>query len=148
MLDKNLIIIDSEYKTSEEVIKGLGDLLYNNQYVGKEFIQAVLDREKEYPTGIPSKFPIALPHTTSKFVNKSGIAIALLKEPVEFYQMGDNNKKLDVKIVVMLAIDNSKQHLKYLQRIMDIFEDHEILRQLECVDTVDDAYRVLSYINA
>ncbi|MFR0063869.1 MAG: PTS sugar transporter subunit IIA [Veillonella parvula] len=48
----------------------------------------IQDREKEYPTGLPSTPPgIAIPHANYEMVNKTTLAIATLKEPALFHNM-------------------------------------------------------------
>jgi len=148
MIEKNLIKLDLDYETRADVITRLGQLLHEKDYVKEEFIQAVLDREEKHPTGIPAEPAIALPHTSSDLVKRAAIAVAILDKPVEFYQMGGSGERLNVKIVFMLAIDDPEKHLNYLQRIMDILEDDEALKKLENSTTVEDAYKVLSYINS
>ena len=71
-------------------------------------------------------------HTDPCYVETTGIAIGVLKEPVSFFQMGTNpkeNVKVPVKFVMMLAIAG-KQHLEVLQRAILLIQDAEVLKML------------------
>ena len=75
---------------------------------------------------------MAIPHTDPCYVETTGIAIGVLKEPVSFFQMGTNpkeNVKVPVKFVMMLAIAG-KQHLEVLQRAILLIQDAEVLKML------------------
>ena len=80
-------------------------------------MQALKDREAEFPTGINTgEKGVAIPHTDVSHVNKKGIAIATLKQPVEFVEMGTDDEYVNAQVVFMLAVDE-KGHLELLQAI-------------------------------
>ena len=75
---------------------------------------------------------VAIPHTDPEHVIDSAIAIAVLKNPVEFYHMGTNpseGMKVSVTFVIMLAIAG-KQHLEMLQKAIQLIQDQDVLRNL------------------
>lgn len=63
-------------------------------------------------------------------VNKAGTAIGVLKQSVPFIQMGTDDESVDVKLVFMLAVDNPTVHMEKLQRIVQIIQDKEVLKQI------------------
>lgn len=70
--DEKIAQFKVEANSSKEAIKIAADELYKRGIVKKEFLEHVLQRENEYPTGLATdKFGIAIPHTDSKYVNRS-----------------------------------------------------------------------------
>ena len=63
-----------------------------------EYVEAIKQREKEYPTGLPSTDPVvAIPHANYEMVKKTTLAIATLNEPVLFENM--ENYILEFRII-------------------------------------------------
>ena len=101
--DSQLVFSQLDAKDSTDVISQLADALYQHGNVNADFKQAVLDREKVYPTGLPSgEICVAVPHTDVKYVKKPAIVFASLKKAVDFANMADKSQKVSVRFVVML----------------------------------------------
>ena len=113
---------------SEAAIRKIGEGLYRNGYVKDSFVDAVLEREKVYPTGLPfARCGIALPHTDIEHVIRPIIAVAVLKDPVIFQNMGDASQAVEVKMVVMLAMKNSEFQLTLLSRLIETLQDSDFV---------------------
>lgn len=134
MIDDNLILTNLEVNKDVEVLERLSDLLEKYGYVKKNFKEAVVKREKMFPTGlaVEENFGIAIPHADREHVNKIGIAIATLKEPVLFRQMGgEEEDKVAVSLVCMLSIDDPHKHMEILSNLMELFSDHKMLEKVK-----------------
>lgn len=130
-LNENLIMPDLKAGSSDEVFQQLGGLLVSEGYCKSSYVQALIEREKDFPTGINmGNIGIAIPHTDKEHVIKGAVAIGVLKEPVHFYQMGTNDENVEAKLIFMLAVKDPKEHLVFLQRILMILQDQEVLKQL------------------
>lgn len=128
-LNEELVFRNVQAKTDSEVLAFLASEMYKKNYVKEEYIQAIQEREKEYPTGLPSTPPgIAIPHANYEMVNKTTLAIATLKDPVLFHNMENNNEQLPLQIVIMMAIGEPHGQVEMLQKIVGIIQD-EPLRQ-------------------
>ena len=128
-LNEELFVRNVQAKTDSEVLAFLASEMYKKNYVKEEYIQAIQEREKEYPTGLPSTPPgIAIPHANYEMVNKTTLAIATLKDPVLFHNMENNNEQLPIQIVIMMAIGEPHGQVEMLQKIVGIIQD-EPLRQ-------------------
>ena len=128
-LNEELVFRNVQAKTDSEVLAFLASEMYKKNYVKEEYIQAIQEREKEYPTGLPSTPPgIAIPHANYEMVNKTTLAIASLKDPVLFHNMENNNEQLPIQIVIMMAIGEPHGQVEMLQKIVGIIQD-EPLRQ-------------------
>lgn len=129
-LKKELIIPGLEAKSSDDIFEALGGELVKQGYCKESYVQALKDREAEFPTGINmGEKGVAIPHTDVSYVNKKGIAIATLKEPVSFIEMGTDDEYVKAQVIFMLAVDE-KGHLELLQAILGILQDQETLKKL------------------
>ena len=129
-LKKELIIPGLEAKNSDEIFEALGGELVKQGYCKESYVQALKDREAEFPTGINmGEKGVAIPHTDVSHVNKKGIAIATLKEPVSFIEMGTDDEYVKAQVIFMLAVDDNG-HLELLQAILGILQDQETLTKL------------------
>lgn len=143
-LDKSVIVPDLEAKTWEDVMKNLGQKLIDAGYSKESYIDALIAREKDFPTGLDiDGLGVAIPHTDVSHVNKAGIAIGVLKEPVTFIQMGTDDEEVQVKLVFMLAVTDPNAHIDELQRIIEIIQDKGVLEKLF---TVTDKETIIEVI--
>ena len=150
MIDEKLVKIKSKAKTNFEILDELADLLYENGYVKDSFKQAVKDREKSFPTGllVEDNFGIAIPHADREHVNKLGMAVATLENPVDFIQMGgEAGDIVPVTLVCMLSIDNPKKHMDTLAKLMELFSDHDKLEEIKKCDTKEKIMELLSEVD-
>lgn len=128
---KDLVFKDLEFKDNTEALRFLSTKLWEKGYVKKDYEKAILDREKDYPTALPSiDVKIAIPHADHKLVNKASLAVGVLKNPVEFRSMDDPDKKLNVSIIIMLALSEPHGHIEMLQKIVKLIQNSELLKQI------------------
>lgn len=131
LFDETLILKDIEADSFEQVLEVMAANLYDLGIVKESYIKAVIDREKTYATGLPTNgYSVAIPHTDSEHVNKKAISLGILKEPVPFGIMGEENEKTPVKLVFMLAMDENHSQLTLLQNLMQVFQNEQILTSL------------------
>ena len=130
-LDQALIFSDMEAQDYQEVMKKLGGAFIENGYAHESYIDALIAREKEFPTGLDvNGIGVAIPHTDVSHVKKQGVAIAVLKQPVDFIQMGSDDDIVKVQLIFMLAVVDPSAHLERLQRILQVIQDTEVLEKL------------------
>ena len=143
-LDKSVIVPDLEAESWEDVMKSLGQKLIDEGYTKESYIDALLTREKDFPTGLDiDGLGVAIPHTDVSHVNKAGIAIGVLKKPVTFIQMGSDDEEIGVKLVFMLAVTDPNAHIDELQRIIEIIQDKDVLEKLFTVTDKDTIIEVI-----
>ena len=136
MLENKIVKLKANnLKNNKEVLSNLADCLIEEKMVKESFKEAILEREKSYPTGLQfDGYGIALPHTDSEHVIKSQIAIMTLEKPVKFIEMASTDKEIDVKTIFMLALKDSNQHIKILQKVMELLQDKEAMSKIESFD--------------
>ena len=135
-IDESLILIKESAQTREAIIRKLGNLLFKQGFVKDTYTQAVIDREKVFPTGLPArKAGVAIPHTDTEHVIKPAIAIATLENPVSFNMMGSPDNEIQVEIVIMLAVHDAKLVVPTLRKIIFILENDEALLAIKNADS-------------
>lgn len=144
IINKKLIEINLECSTAEDVIRHMGNLMLQQGYVKEDYINAVIEREKIYPTGFPGDgISIAIPHTDSKHVVNPTIAIATLKQPVKFSLMGNSEEILSCNIVMLLAIKDPKTQIELLKRLMGVIQNGELLNKIKEAKDQDEVSKLL-----
>lgn len=63
-------------------------------------------------------------------VSRAGTAIAVLKSPVTFVQMGTDDEEVSVSLVFMLCVTDPNAHLDELQKILAVIQDTDVLKRL------------------
>ena len=124
--------VNIEADNKEEAIKFLANKLYSKGFVKSEFEEKVLEREVVFPTGLPieGKHKVAIPHTDSEYVNENTLAIATLKEPVDFYCMADNNVTVKVSLIIMMAIKDKEQQVPTLMELIQLVQDEKLINTI------------------
>lgn len=150
-LKESLIFTNLEAKTYEDVMRAVGRQVIAEGFAKESYVDALINREKDFPTGLDiDGFGVAIPHTDVSHVNKAATAIAILKNPVTFVQMGTDDDYVDAKVVFVLAVDDPQGHLEQLQRIISIIQDKNVLEKLtqaneasEIIDVIKEKEKTL-----
>lgn len=117
--------------TREEAISTLAALLYEAGYVKDSYRSAVIEREKVFPTGLPTQpVGVAIPHTDTEHVISCAVAIGILSQPVVFQEMGSFDGEVNVEIMSMLAIPDPKTVMPILRQLALTYQDAELLGKL------------------
>ena len=149
VIDENLIKLNMTCANSEQAIRELGTMLFESGRVKSTYVEAVVKREKTYPTGLPGpKIGVAIPHTDSNHVNESAIAIGILAQPVVFHVMGNPTETLPVEIVIMLAVESPEKQLGVLRKLAETFQDGPLLQRLKNATSQVEVCKLLERLNA
>lgn len=143
-LKETLIFTGMEAKTYEDVMDQVGGTFIKEGYCKESYKEALKNREKEYPTGLDiDGVGVAIPHTDVSHVNKQGTAIAVLKKPVTFVQMGTDDETTQVSIVFMLAVKEPSTQVEKLQRIIEIIQDTTVLEKLKEAENAAEVIEII-----
>lgn len=133
LLDEKSIALDVNARTVEMVLHILTELL-GPTHVRPGFEKALIEREHEYPTGLPTQpVGVALPHADPKLVVQAGLIIVVLRNPVMFEEMGNPDQKVEVRVVIGIAlpedfIENQTPMLSWLlEKIQQVTWLNEVL---------------------
>ena len=124
ILDLDLIDLDMDATDKDGVLKQLSSMLYKKGNIKDldKFLEAVYERESIGETGLGG---IAIPHGLTDQVNKASVAIAKVKNPVEWESLDDQ----PVRLIFLLAAPTNeleKTHLQMLAQLASVlaYKEH------------------------
>ena len=124
-----MILTGVQAEDAESVIRLLCDKAMDNGCIEPVFVQAILEREKEYPTGLPTMVPLAIPHIHDGCL-RSFFSMAVLDEPVSFRCMGDPDEVIETRLVFLFGITDPSYQTAVLRKFSTIFQSEEELHQM------------------
>ncbi|MCD8091209.1 MAG: PTS sugar transporter subunit IIA [Clostridiales bacterium] len=117
-------------ENSDEAIRLCGRyMMESGSIVGEDFTNACIEREKEYPTGLPTEVPVAMPHGNAEGIRKNCVCFLRLDKPVRFQRMDDSDEYIDTKLIFNIAIIQPNEHMEFLKKFMKFVMDEEILKK-------------------
>ena len=144
VLTEDLIVLDLEAGDSRAVIDALAHCLAKQDLVVSEYGDLAYQREIDHPTGLPTKpFCIAFPHADATGVHQSALAMASLRHPVVFRNMGDPEEELPVLLVLMLANREPEEQIQTLRNLAVLFGQPEKLQSLRQQSTPTETLKWL-----
>lgn len=147
IIHKNLVFPNKKFKNDHDALSFLAIEVEKAGYARSTYKDAVIEREKIFPTGLPTgEINVAIPHADSEHVLTSTLAIMTLKEPVDFHNMGEPRSTLPVSIIIMMAIAEPKGQLSMLQKIMGIIQDSQHLKKIMKCTTTETLFADLNQI--
>ena len=128
-LDKKLIHLQAEAGHANDIFDQLGTCFINEGYSRSDYVEALKQREAQFPTGLDiNGFGVAIPHTDAGYVLHETEGIMTLVE---------------VKVVFMLAIEDPKNHIKKLQQILRIIQDNAVLEKIYQASSADEVIDIV-----
>ncbi|MFC4619422.1 PTS sugar transporter subunit IIA [Camelliibacillus cellulosilyticus] len=139
----DLIDIGMTATDQEDALAQLSQKFIQKGYVKTTYPEALIKREKTFPTGLAlNGIGIAIPHTDAEHVNSASLGIATLRKPVLFRAM-DTGDLLEVHILFMLAITHPTAQLKVLQKVVELMRSEEALLSLKHSETKSDVKTIV-----
>jgi PTS system galactitol-specific IIA component len=130
-IEADLILTDLHVVDRWEAIDTLSELLLKKGYVTDEFAEKSKERERGFPTALPTKpTAVAIPHTWAEYCIDPAIAVGILDEPIPWIEMGTKDRLQDVQIVLLLSITEPKKQVHFLRTVIDYFVVEENIQNL------------------
>ena len=136
VLVKEGIKLGQKSVSKEEAIEAAGNLLYELDYVEKDYIEAMQERERTVSTYLG--MGVAIPHGTGDAKNKvkkTGIVLVQYPDGVDF---GDEKAQL---VFGIAGIGN--EHLELLGKITQVIDNQDNLEKLKTAGNVQDVLDML-----
>lgn len=145
IINKDLMIINSDANSKEAILEDLCNLLINKQYIEDEqqFIEDIYLRESEGITGIGDG--IAIPHGKSESVGETTVAIATLKNKIAWETLDEE----PVEVVIMFAVkdtDATTTHIILLQKVATLLARESFINAIKQINNKEELYDLI--INA
>lgn len=139
LMDSN-ILLKQECKDWREAITKTAQLLITERVIEERYVSAMIRSVEEYGAYIVVGKHLALAHARPEDgVNKLGVSVMTLKEPVNF----GNPDNDPVKIVFCLAAVDSYSHLNIMKNLIELINDEQKLNQLISAQDVNRFNQVL-----
>ncbi|NLD24972.1 MAG: PTS sugar transporter subunit IIA [Bacteroidales bacterium] len=131
LFDSDLVFYKPKVENYNELFTMISKELLKRSLVKEGFLDSILLREKNYPTGITSEIVnFAIPHTSPEYVLENKICTIILEKPMKFQNMVDKSLDVEVEIVFMILITDGNKHVKALSKVMELVRDRKYVNQL------------------
>lgn len=141
---KELIVTNLQANNKEEVFEVLFNKLLENGYVKESFLEGIMTREKNFPTGLLlNGNNVAIPHTDPEHVLKPAIAVATLSKPVVFKNMANPQEDVNVNIVFMIALNAAHSQVELLQRLVEMIQNENLLEEILKAKGGDEVVKII-----
>ena len=119
------MFFDFEAKDRFEFFNKMSEILVEKGYVKDTWLDAILTREKNYPTGLQFEhIAVALPHVDPENLIKPYIAVIKPKEPIVFEGMAGIGGDVPAELIVNLGLlAHAEGQVAVLQALMGVFMD-------------------------
>lgn len=145
MISKDFMYCQYTVDNKEQLFEQLSDALQEKDIVNAGFAQALKDREMDFPTGLPVKHGVAIPHTDGRLVKADQLIFVTLTEPVVFNEMGgEDEDTIDVSVIVMLAIKDGPKHLDVLQKLIESIQKEGFIDSLVGAKESDEMLAIVN----
>ena len=129
IINEDLIQTDVIASTQNEIFEQLAKPLYDLNLVNEGFLEGVRRREQNFPTD-------------PEYVKQNAISVGVLRHPVTFTVMGTDDETTDVRVVFLLALNESQKQLNILKSITELIRDAKQLEKLLSCDSTE-IYKIL-----
>ena len=127
-------------KDWKEAIHVSLEQLIDGGYCTAEYEQAVLDSTAEYGPYYVLTDNMALIHATNKVgVNRTQMAVTILKEPVQFSEDGAG-----VQILIALAAVDHNSHIDGMAAVMELFGDEDHSEEMIAAEDAHTVYEMFT----
>lgn len=135
------IDLNLEVNNKNEAFKKIAEMFYKNNVIESvdDYVKAVIEREKEFSTGIG--FGLAIPHAKCKTVKKASIAVARLSNPIEYASIDDE----PIKTIFMIAVpeQGAEDHIKILSNLSRRFMHEDFRERLSSAKSPEEIINIL-----
>ena len=123
--------IDASCADNFDVIRNGFEKLRAEGHVKDTFLEACINREREYPTGLPTEISVAIPHTFAEHVISPAICMVRLSSPVTFSCMGEEDETVEVYFAFVIAFQHAGDQTPLLKKILKIAQSADTLRDFQ-----------------
>ena len=126
----DLIYLNRDFSDREEMFNEIGTVLIEKGMVKPVYIEEILKREENFPTGIELEYmPVAMPHVEAKHVNENTMYVVTTSKGIEFDNAEDDGV-VKAKIIFGLIVKDSEKHIDFLMKLTELFQKKEVLEKI------------------
>ncbi|WP_251861907.1 PTS sugar transporter subunit IIA [Clostridium sp. Marseille-Q2269] len=148
---EDLVFIE-EAESSEDILSKVGKKLIKRGLVRNNFVEEIIKREEEYPTGIDlnvvysnHNIPnVAIPHTETEYCNTKNVIVVKSKNNIKFKNMISPEKELNVRFLFMILNNAKDSQTNILANIMGFITQIKNIEKLCNAADEKEIYNVIS----
>lgn len=106
LISSETVFLRKEFENKEKLIECVGNSLKKNKLVDDSYLKSIFARETIGITAL--EYGVALPHASSKTVNKTHIAICTLKRPIDWDGVPTS------LVIFMNFEDDEEENIRYI----------------------------------
>lgn len=148
LFSEDLVFIESA-KNQQEIFNTIGKRLVEKGIVTEGFIDAIMEREEKYPTGLDLR-PVsdeipsaAIPHTEVEYCNSKHVVVVKLTDSITFHNMISPEQEIPVKYLFFIINDDAKNQTNVLSGLMAFMTDADNMKTLESLSGEKEIYDYL-----
>ncbi|MDG8458780.1 PTS sugar transporter subunit IIA [Streptococcus pneumoniae] len=151
--DKNLVFC-LEADSQEQLFDQVATLLEEREIVTPTYREALITREKSFPTGLDMEFlgknlpNVAIPHTDIVHNLAEKVVIVRLEKPVTFHNMIAPDKEVEVSLLFFIINNSSSSQTNILAQLMDFFTGNGHLEDLSKISEPEKLYAYIAEATA
>ncbi len=139
----DLIYLNRDFSDREEMFNEIGTVLIEKGMVKPVYIEEILKREENFPTGIDLGYmQVAMPHVEAKYVNDNAVFIVTTKKGIEFENAEDDGM-VNSKIIFGLIVKDSDKHLDFLMKLVELYQKEDVLKKIYDSEDVEEVMTIL-----
>jgi len=118
---------------SIEALRRASQYLYNKGLVKETYVESLLKREKEFPTGLQSEkgIGVAIPHADIEHVLEEAFLAMFPTKTLYFHKMDEPDKKIPVDLVLLLVVKSTQGYMKFLSDLASTINDEKFAELVE-----------------
>lgn len=148
LFDRQLIFFGNA-STQKELFQDVGEKLLQNGLVKPKYIEAIMERERNFPTGLDLSVVgedvpnVAIPHTEVEYCNAEQVVVVKLTEGITFHNMIAPDKELKVKYAFFILNNQKKGQTDILSNLMGFFTQDQNVKVLDTLNSSEEIYQFL-----
>ncbi|MEM3573782.1 MAG: PTS sugar transporter subunit IIA [Nitrososphaeria archaeon] len=147
LFNEDLVFVKKIFENKDKLLIFLANALLEKGAVRDSFVESILTREKEHPTGLElGRINIAIPHTDTEHTKTSSMTVLTLKSPINFNRMDKPEVEIPVHIVFMLAIQDPNEYVNFLGKLASQFSNQTFIDQIYESDNSIEIYEKIKQI--
>ncbi|CON48582.1 PTS system%2C IIC component%2C GatC %2Cgalactitol-specific IIC component [Streptococcus pneumoniae] len=132
----------------------VASLLEEREIVTPTYREALITREKSFPTGLDMEFlgkdlpNVAIPHTDIVHNLAEKVVVVRLEKPVTFHNMIAPDKEVEVSLLFFIINNSSSSQTNILAQLMDFFTGNGHLEDLSKISEPEKLYAYIAEATA
>lgn len=144
VIDKNLIFLDTEFKSQEEVFRFLANKAIETKR-GNDLdliVQGFYDRELEFSTAMDEM--IAIPHCRNEGIIQATVIVIRNKYDIEW----TGHEQVKILFALLVPESNENQmHIRILAQVAQLIMEDDFKKMVNCASQPNQIYEYMGALN-